>query len=124
MAADVDRQIRRQVNDARQQLSDHALDQWDARMPDAARPPEWALAHAVRDDQVVALDHFQESSGRRADAAHLYRGRTGNGEVYGAVFLEVDDVLVTVYRMDTIWDPATRSYLVARVDQHEGIVDE
>lgn len=119
------RGLQRRLHIARQRLTDHAIEQWDDRTPEDARSPEWALAHSVRDSDVVDLDHFyQEHRNRRADAVHCYRGRTGSGAVYGAAFIEINDVIVTCYTIGSVWDPALRAYLQARVDSDGGTVDE
>lgn len=98
-------------------LSEHAADRWDQRMPPAAVAPETALDEAVpvhRD----ARSLFRTGRHPTPDDVLLYRGQA-DGEVYGAVFLVVEygteSVAVTVYRVRSRYDASLRAYCWARL---------
>lgn len=86
-------------NDLR--VSDHAHEQWDARMPADARSIEHALEHATRDVHVIGHTHFR-SHPRETDAVRVYRGVTATGSDYGAVMPELEDDIMTAYRIRSV----------------------
>jgi hypothetical protein len=120
-------------------LSAHALDQWDDRMPDAARSAEHAVEHAVSDESIVEHPHFA-LHGKPTDAVLVYRGRTApvgddTAEDYAAIMPVLDDVVQTVYRARSVPDAvaerglgrdvgiALKTYLWLLGEQG-GVVDE
>ena len=110
-------------------ITTHCLERWDERMPSGAASPEHAYIHSAR---VHGLETHPEFDGGRTPTPggiRVYRGRTDDGELYTAIFIEggrqfPEDALVTVYSMDLIEDSAVRAYLHAVADQQEGTVDE
>lgn len=125
MAADFDGHDRaRHKWMCERKLTDHARDRWDERMPEDARDAAWALLHATRDDEIVALDEFQTPDGQRPDRLWLYRGRTRSDELYGAVLLDVGGSIVTVLRIADVGHGPLRSYLLEAAAMQTGVVDE
>lgn len=120
----------RAINEARQALSDHAADQWDARTPETSISPERALAHATRDTGLLAwlrrhTNHANLPEWYHGDdelrALHIYRGVTAARSQYSVVFLEArSGGIMTVIRLEQASGVGPlRQYLASQTRTHD-----
>jgi hypothetical protein len=100
------------------EISDHAHDQWTARMPAGSVSASDALARSITVPD-EALQLFQVGWHPTPDSIRLYRGCV-DGEVYGAVFVVQnlpDPVVRTVYRIESRRQQAVRAYCWALLNE-------
>jgi hypothetical protein len=98
-------------------LSRHAAEQYDARAPPTAAAPETALREAVPDETIVTHEHFDRADQPDLDRVWCYEET--EEDPFCAVFLEVDDCIVTTWSTATCHDRALASYLRTRAQWGE-----
>jgi len=94
------------------QLSLHALERWDERMPAGAVSPERALMDATPDDGIVRHPRFGSTDTPTPDRIWIYVGL--EEEWFTAVFVETSGTVCTCWRGDEEQWPAISAYLTVR----------
>lgn len=90
-------------------MSEHAVDRWDERTPVGSVSPETAYEQSV--DVTMIREHIDET----CDSVRYFFGCTpgdvAERETYGAVFLERDDIVFSVYNITMLDHGPSKSYL-------------